>query len=241
MEKKYKWDDIELLDANEIGGMLERDPVLASYLPTGLIHSDTVQLQYSLDSLVEGYYKNYSVPIKDVVYEPLVDELINLDKPLLIYGPPNVGKTCWAIRQAWNWIKGKEKYSSAYLINASRDDAYVISRLSKYIPTEACSVFIIDDIHYAKDNLNEWLSNLDSVIIKRGIEKVKIIWIAREVSVFDKLSKHHVQEPKKYSYPVENVFRLFTERGGGTLGITFWPHLRQTLTPGWHLRLKEPA
>lgn len=173
--------------------------------------SDSVLWKYSLKLIARNLEKqpwHNGIPIKKVIEEQ-DEELIDLSRPVLIYGPPNVGKTCWAIRQAWHWMQQQTGYATALLVNASRDKPDLLALLVEELPPNASILFVIDDIHFAREDLRIWVESLDAVRTYHT-NRVDTIWISRDPSLQEKLKTSTISQLELRPFPIDRVIMLYT-------------------------------
>ncbi len=168
--------------------------------------------EHALDLIIENgaYYQDKlrpfpSLPIKQIIEEPLQDKPMDFSSPILIYGPPNVGKTCWTIRQAWHWLKDKGPNANVFLLNAIRDKPEYLIKLVEDLVPEVEVLYIVDDIHFAYFDLETWESSLNHAMKDRG-SHVHVVWITRDRSIASKF----VEEPEPFPFPIERVLKLYT-------------------------------
>ncbi len=177
-----------------------------------LLTTDSKLSPFSLDRIVrEKSTQIVEGNLRQIVEEKL-DYPLDFGVPALLYGPPNVGKTCWAIRHAWNWMQHHGSYS--FLLNASRGDSPddligVSARLAEWTHL----LFIVDDIHFDRKRLGSWADAVEHVTSNRS-GSIGILWVARDASVASELvsSSGSVPSPLPIPFPVERVLALFMDR-----------------------------
>jgi hypothetical protein len=170
------------------------------------------------DLSILSKYEVASIVQRDALFQRVVDEppdetvneiLSMLIDPVLLHGPPNVGKTCCAMRLAWEWKKKHPGMPALYL-DAKLDVPEQVIQLSRRISPQTDVLYVIDDIHYASEDLVNWVLSMRQVVDSRTTGFVGILWVARDSSIAHKLVKSGKVAPEPF--PIERTLELFTKR-----------------------------
>lgn len=167
--------------------------------------------EYEIDFIVKNKIAHYTINIYRIINEPFTEPMLELNNPFLIYGPPNVGKSWFAFRQALQWKSGKKNKALAFFLNSSIDSFNIIPKLVENIPSDFEILLVIDDIHFSRDNIDEWMSSLESTQNK-FVFPLKIIWVSRDGSIISDLLSDLISPPIPYRFPVERVLLIYLER-----------------------------
>jgi len=202
--------DLQLWDAHQLGTAIAQDPRLATYLDPTLPNADSFLLESSLTLIVasETGGGRIGVPdLREILSEPEMAERLDFSSPILLYGPPNVGKTCFAVRQAWLWIQDNRPNSNVFIFNARWRQASDVLKVPGYVQPKARTLLVIDDIHFASDPA-DWMISVQNVA-ERLTGRLAVLWVSRDPSVRSELSRSLV---KPIPFPVERVLSLFLDR-----------------------------
>jgi len=198
--------DAYLFAKDCITKILEKMKILRS-LPR-----ESILWKYSLELIAQiscrrPWYNG--APIEKLLEEP-VDAPIDISNSILVYGPPNIGKTCWALRQAFYWLEHRSNSGMALWLNASRDKPDLLAVLEAQLPAEAEILFVIDDLHFApRADVKIWVESL-AAIRKHRRNSVVAVWISRDGSLAPDLLESGGHPPLLYPFPVENITKLYT-------------------------------
>ncbi|MBI2685687.1 MAG: hypothetical protein HYX27_05170 [Acidobacteria bacterium] len=212
--------------ANEMAAMAKRSPVAKAFL--GLT-PDKIILDHDLSYIVATsgpWFRR--LPIGEVIANADKERqeiFIEQSRSVLVYGPPRIGKTCSAVRQAWQWLELHKNGRTidqppphVFLLNASRDEPELVSGLAPRV--ELPSLFVIDDIHFAGDRIKEWVAHIASV--KEANPATRVIWIARDEGVHSKLGS---PRPDLCRFDITKTLDLFKRK----LSAARKPHLIVTV------------
>jgi len=203
--------DAELWDANFLAMKLHADPILASFIGVQLPTSDPLVREYSLDLMIHEPRLFPDIPFRQIISEDVGEECA-FDRPVFLFGPPNVGKTCWGLRQAWAWSVRKGPTSAAFFLNASHGAAPEhLVQISSRLSSESPLFFAIDDIHFASQDIPKWVEAVS--VVETGREgPVAILWIGRDEAIAVSLKASEASHLDIKPFPVERVVDLFTQR-----------------------------
>lgn len=189
---------------------------------------DIIQIDksaYSLNEIINSkresnFEEVRGIPIGKLLVEPMEkdEEHLDFSKPYFVVGPPNVGKTCWVIRQALHWLKLKSQTGKAdvFLINVGQDNSNVMRDLVKDISSKVPILFIIDDIHFAHGKYDIWVKQIRKIYDSRMSAKTFLVWIGRDADIRESLGfkkgKGFPEKPEVRYYGVDRVLDLLRKR-----------------------------
>lgn len=195
---------------------------------------ESITEHYSLKEIVDLKAWHRQIPIKEVINEPLEEKPHDFTRPLLVAGPPNVGKTCWVVRQAWNWLQSHQTQNAdVFLIDASQDDPSLVGTLVRPHSSEAPVLIIIDDIHFARFNLRPWVDELEKAKASR-LGKIFVVWVARDADLQNELRSDRLEKPELYLFPMDRVLSVLSKR---LYHFTEWQRIVVALETGLDPRL----
>lgn len=196
-----------------LASFLTNDPVLASvFFPKDLPTSSGTFLETCLEVQVQR--NGLEIGISDlqaILNEPADISPFEFSCPCLLYGPPNVGKTTLAIRQAWAWQERAGANAHAFVFNSRYDTPAKIREVVDLIGSDAHLLFLVDDIHFAGVNVSDWVAELDYVKRAAG-ERLLVLWVSRDQGIANELVGEHIEKPQVYEFPLEQVVSLFLVR-----------------------------
>jgi len=162
---------------------------------------ESITQHYSLKDIVKLKAWHGQIPIKEVIKEPLDEKPRDFKRPLLVAGPPNVGKTCWVVRQAWHWLQSNQSQNAdVFLINASQDKPSLVGTLVRPCPSEASVLIVIDDIHFARSNPRPWVDELEKAQSSR-LGKIFVVWVARDADLQNQCVPTNLKNPNYIRFP----------------------------------------
>ncbi len=198
----------DLWDAHVLSSFLRGDCRLATYLDPQLPIADAEMRTTSLELMViERDGKPIGVPeIMQVISE---DDTFDIDfsEPILIAGPPNVGKTCCALRAAWRWYSSREKRRVLYFNCRLQNDPVIVQRTVRNVARGNELLILVDDVHFARD-AGAWRDAVAAV--SDAQPGTRVIWIARDDSPRNHLAVN--KPPQLFGFPVEQVFARYFDR-----------------------------
>ncbi len=197
----------QLWDANALAAMIEQDPIIATFCD-GLPTSDDLIRRCSLD-LIVWLGVSRSFPVNQVLSEPL-DDADCPATPLLVCGPPNVGKTCWSVNYAWRWCQRHGDHAAAFIVDARHQHPDDIPALTRHLRYDAPVLVVIDDAHTGYGSLADWMNALNYAKQAREAS-TEVLWIARSAGQLVRyVGRDLVMKP----FPVDRVIDLFLKRLG---------------------------
>lgn len=142
-------------------------------------------------------------------------DLLSPDHTLLIYGPPRVGKSCWVLRAAIEWLTGTSADGTEVIyFNAtertSRELAAHVSRRSDAKQL----LIIVDDFHFGRQAEKEsWIDAiLDSRVKRSGSNLQTRSWIVsrngEDGHFLRRLRDMEVQN-EPIEYPIDRVIEMY--------------------------------
>ncbi len=195
---------------------------------------ESITQPYSLKDIVALKAWHRKIPIEEVINEPLEEKPLDFTRPLLVAGPPNVGKTCWVVRQAWHWLQSCQTHNAdVFLINASQDERSLVGMLVRTRPSEAPVLIIIDDIHFARSNPRPWVDELEKAQCSR-LGNIFVVWVARDADLQNQLRSDKLKKPELYPFPVDRVLSVLGKR---LYHFTEWQRVVVALETGLDPRL----
>jgi|GEM_PF-2829751 len=203
---------LKLWDAHRLATFAANDARIATYLDTQLPNADPLLADVELNLIVANNSSHQAIGvanIEDVLLEKDGPKALGLSRPVLVYGPPNVGKTCFAVRQAWTWSQEPDRQRWAFVFNArwrSPDDP---KKVVAHIPWAAEALIVVDDVHFS-DDIPDWVRGIERA--RNTHEKLLVVWVSRDGDVIEKLASQILGRPDPYPYPVDRVVSLYMDR-----------------------------
>ena len=149
----------------------------------------------------------FSTNIREILNEPSDILELTFDQPILLYGPPNIGKTTLAVRQGWKSLQHPKAYDHVFYLNARVNYPFDIRSAHPFVRRSESMLVIVDDIHFATPNLQDWVMELEKTM--ELFQRVTILWIARDNVISAKLTGMKMKEPVQIEFPLERVVSLF--------------------------------
>ncbi len=243
---KYRADlrlpKVQLWSAHELAGFLTKDSQLATFCDPNLPNADKFLNEVSLELIVESEQggKIGVLNLRDVIADARRVPPLELKGSTLLFGPPNVGKTCFAVQQGSQWIKHKGS-RKGFIFNPRKHSPDDIRLIRRHVEGGDV-VIIVDDIHFAPDP-TAWARAV-AEIAELPRTKAKVFWVSRDDSLAPILRFAPLPSPTCIRFPVEKVLALFTER---LTGYSEWQRLvcalESRLSPQFAnlLKTREPA
>jgi tetratricopeptide (TPR) repeat protein len=213
VRKKYKLVDLEIWDAHALATFLANDATLASiFFPEMLPNSSTRFAKTSLEALIERGGAEIGLPnIRAVLDEPMDMATFVFEQPILLYGPPNIGKTTLAARQGWLWLNRADPAAHAFFLNARFHTPNDVGQATELVDPDKPMLVIVDDVHFAGPDIRNWVIEMDRLYESRP-QGVQVLWVSRDRDIASKLSGARVPAPLIEEFPLDRVVSLFLIR-----------------------------
>ena len=191
---------------------MAKDLALASiFFPERLPNSNALCQVTCLGCLLEGKGHYIGLPnIGEYLEQPIDMDSSMFEQPLLLYGPPNIGKTTLALQQGWMWLNRTSPGANAFIFNPRYQRPADIGQVVKLVDSTKPILVIVDDIHYADVEVRDWVTAIDNLRDSHCI--ASILWISRDGTLAEKLSTQFPRCLPAIEYPLDRVISLFFGR-----------------------------
>jgi hypothetical protein len=231
---KHDLSDYTLWHAEELASFTAADPVLASYLSPELGWVSDKYKNHALELLMirQG---DLAIPFLNLIAEPLDELPYEFTQPTLLYGPPFVGKTCWAVKQAWAWMRDRQNENwTTFLLNASRDEPTLVKDLVDWHGVKGQFLFIVDDIHFAGKHALKWMQQIEDIAPK--CDKLAVLWIARTDDVLRYLRTQQSEPLINKQLSFKDLAKRFSKK---LVGYTDWQRTIAALLTGLDITIAD--
>ena len=220
----------QLWHAGILADKLRLSPAAAAQLPYELPNKHPI-FDECLIAIIRERPEYYGVPVSQLLTEQEHEVLSEWksSQHVIVTGPPHIGKTCWALRQAMKWERGMANkvgttsvsdnsiLPTAFLINLTRTAASDVGKLLQVSGEDDPLLLVFDDVHFNKADLQAWIETALSDV-KQQPKNVRTIWVSRDPSVQGEIEQGlknsgFVPERDTLStvlpFPVESVVDLY--------------------------------
>lgn len=171
------------------------------------------RLSVALKSAASRYFGH---PIGALRHEPAWQpELLTPSMATLVYGPPRIGKSCWVLRAAIEWLAGSTGHAKevAYFNATERKASEVRQYLSRFAEAQEV-ILIIDDFHFGSETEKEvWIDAVRDVYSQRTpCDLQTCVWVvSRDSDDFRFLNSLNgiPSQPAPLAYPIDRVVDMF--------------------------------
>ncbi len=167
------------------------------------------------DLACTAYDPQLRVSCSQIVSEPIIIADLDLSSPALLYGPPNLGKTCEAFRQAYVWEKRVGNGAVAYFLNASQHDPEILRQLVMCVDEPCPILAVIDDAHLADEAVLRAYCRV-ATDAQNQRRKMSVLWVSRDVTIAGKLSPR----PEILEFSVDYLINRYLNAASSNDGLS---------------------